>query len=159
MGSPRVFDVSMAHQFQITPDGTLLELWHGPVTPDEWIQHESALLGRPDLHYPRQTVCDVSHAVLGAFDATAVERCLSLYEHYRDRMRGSRVAVVCRRGFAGNEFYVELARQFGMTVITFYNRFPSACRWIGVDQATARIWRRQALEPFTHPTAGHMVQR
>lgn len=135
----------MAHRVHIATDGTVLEIWSGQVTLQEWIHHESELLQHLDLSVPRQTVCDISRADLGAFDSQGVAQCLQIYQPHIEQMRDARVAIIARRGFSGNEAYVNQARQFGITVITFYERFASACRWIGTPQDEALHWRDQAV--------------
>lgn len=138
----------MAHHVHFASDGTVLEMWAGHVSLQEWIDHESMLLQRLDWNVPRQTVCDISRADLSAFDAEGVAECLSIYAPYREQMRDARVAVVARRGFSGNESYVNQARQLGITVITFYERFASACQWIGTPCEAALAWRNQVRDEW-----------
>lgn len=148
----------MAHHVHVAADGTVLEIWAGHVSLQEWIEHESALLDRLDGNVPRQTVCDISRAELSAFDAEGVAECLSIYAPYREQMRDARVAIVARRGFAGNESYVYQARQLGITVITFYDRFASACQWIGTPCEAAMAWRDQVHREWLNATPANAAR-
>ena len=145
----------MAWLHKRTTDPCVLEVWAGPISIDEWIAHERGQLRDPKFRGIKRSLWDIRSADCSALDLQTIGYGLkTAYADAADLIVDNRVAILARQGFSDNSGLIATARNFGITAITFHERFGPACAWLGIDRANAQQWCDAATQRLiTHTSA------
>jgi hypothetical protein len=140
----------MPIEYAIDPRlGTTLVVWHGAVSPEEFLAHVHRLLEDTDWP-PAQGLhlCDLRAAdVEDGIDRAVLEQAAALYGSH-PRIAGLRVAIVAGEAFERAVLFEKFLSQYRAAAIAF-NTLETACTWLGVLTSDAEH-ALQALTGHAH---------
>jgi hypothetical protein len=143
---------AMPVDYVIARGGSLVvELWTGPITHRELIEHERAQLRDTGIRPGAIVLADTRQASFPETTFDLVHELSDLWGQSDNQASFSRLAIIMHGSdFEKARVLEDLARPMGVDTITFSN-FDVACTWLGVapaeaEELLARIGRRDTEE-------------